>query len=202
MYLALKNLITQNNLDAISIRCFDLLAEKNTTACLALALLNDESVIAGCEGDLPSLLGLLWAHKVTGQVPWMANPALVDPQANSVTLAHCSVPTCLTRSHALTTHFESGRGVAIRGKMEAGPATVLRIGGKKLDQLWIAEGTIEPGTFSRQHCRTQAKIKLNTQKPLQELLSRPLGNHIVMLPGHHLDMLKQWHQKFISTSIQ
>jgi len=34
-------------------------------------------VIAGCEGDVCSTLGMLWAKLMTGQVPWMANIAQV-----------------------------------------------------------------------------------------------------------------------------
>lgn len=45
--------------------------------CYALSRLLDEGVIAGCEGDICSALGMLWGRLLTGQVPWMANVAQV-----------------------------------------------------------------------------------------------------------------------------
>lgn len=48
-----------------------------TAGCYSLARLLDEGVIAGCEGDVCSALGMLWGKLMTGQVPWMANVAQV-----------------------------------------------------------------------------------------------------------------------------
>ena len=45
--------------------------------CYSLARLFDEGVIAGCEGDVCSALGLLWSRLMTGRTPWMANVAQV-----------------------------------------------------------------------------------------------------------------------------
>ncbi len=51
LFLALKQLVDENNLTAFTIRCFDLLLEYQTTGCFALSKLNDEGIIAGCESD-------------------------------------------------------------------------------------------------------------------------------------------------------
>ena len=45
--------------------------------CYSLARLLDEGVVAGCEGDVCSALGMLWGKLMTAQVPWMANIAQV-----------------------------------------------------------------------------------------------------------------------------
>ena len=56
VYLALKKMVVDHNLKGLTIRCFDLLDTIKTTACLGLALLNREGIIASCEGDIPAML--------------------------------------------------------------------------------------------------------------------------------------------------
>jgi L-fucose isomerase-like protein len=143
---ALRALADEWALDALTIRCFDLVVQDRATGCLALARLNDDGLPAGCEGDIPSVLGLLWTAYLTGQPGWMANPARVDAAAGRLLLAHCTVPVSLVTGYALRTHFESGLGAAIQGDFAPGEVTLLRIGGRELDQLWLGEGVIEAST--------------------------------------------------------
>ena len=76
----------------------------------------------------------MWAHELLELTPWMANPAQLDPARNMLWLAHCTVPRSLVESYRLRSHFESGLGVGIQGALPAGPVTLLRIGGKKMDR--------------------------------------------------------------------
>ncbi|MCW8983932.1 MAG: hypothetical protein OQK55_01210, partial [Thermoanaerobaculales bacterium] len=133
IYLALQHIVADHRLDALTVRCFDFVQHQRTTGCFGLAQLTDEGVIAGCEGDLVSTVGLLWAHKLLGVTPWMANPARLDSENNTLWLAHCTVPRTLVASYGLRSHFESGLGVGIQGTLPTGPVTLLRIGAKKMD---------------------------------------------------------------------
>lgn len=192
VYLALKQIVSNHALDALSVRCFDFVHSRKTTGCFALARLMDEGVIAGCEGDLVSTVGLLWAHELLGVTPWMANPAQLDPTHNALVLAHCTVPCTLVESYRLRSHFESGLGVGIQGTLAAGPVTVLRIGGKLMDQLWLSEGEILRSGDAENLCRTQVEIRLIRGGTVSDLLRRPLGNHLVLVFGHHLERLRAW----------
>ena len=190
VYLALKELISRYKLDAITIRCFDLVLDIKTTGCYGLAQLNDEGIIAGCEGDLVSTIGMIWANKLLNQIPWMANPAQINVKENTLWLAHCTVPRSLVTSYDLRSHFESGIGVGIRGEFPNGPVTLLRLGGKRIEKMWVAEGKIIKTGNSEHLCRTQVEIRL-TNGNVNELLSSPLGNHIILVNGHHAVKLKE-----------
>lgn len=192
IYLALKKVATDHELDALTVRCFDFVLRHRTTGCFGLAQLTDEGVIAGCEGDLVSTIGLLWARELLGVTPWMANPAQLNPAANTLWLAHCTVPRTLVQSYRLRSHFESGLGVGIQGALPAGPITLLRIGGRKLDRLWLAEGEILRTGAAENLCRTQVEIQLDTGGSVTDLLHSPLGNHLVLVFGHHLARLRSW----------
>ncbi len=188
---AIEILVDRYDLDALSIRCFDLVLEQKTTGCLALARLNDQGVIAGCEGDLVSTMAMLWTHELLQETPWMANPARLDEARNTLWLAHCTVPLSLVSGFSLRSHFESGLGVAIQGDLPRGPVTLLRIGGAGIDRLWLAEGEIIGMGDSEKLCRTQVEIQL-ADGCVGDLLRSPLGNHLVMVRGHHAGRLRSW----------
>lgn len=190
VYVALRKLVQQYQLDALTLRCFDLVLGQQTTGCFALSQLSDEGIIAGCEGDLVSLIGKLWAYLLLGELPWMGNPAQINEAENALWLAHCTVPRQMVESYRLRSHFESGLGVGIQGELPAGPVTLLRIGGKQLEQLWLAEGEITQTGRAENLCRTQAYIQL-TRGAVMDLLRKPLGNHLVLVPGQHADRLRQ-----------
>ena len=191
VYEALGRLVAAYELSAVTVRCFDLVVDCRTTGCFALAELTDTGVIAGCEGDLVSTIGLLWARLLTGETPWMANPAGLDEAANALWLAHCTVPRSMVEQYRLRSHFESGIGVGIQGVLPRGPVTLVRIGGARLEKLWVAEGEITESGDAENLCRTQARVRLSSGH-VSELLRAPLGNHLVLVRGHHEERLRSY----------
>lgn len=67
LYRAIKKTVTEEGLSAITLSCFRLIEQTGTTGCLALALLNDEGIVAGCEGDLQSVFSMLAVKALTGK---------------------------------------------------------------------------------------------------------------------------------------
>lgn len=188
VHAALARLVEDEQLSALSIACFGLLPHR-MTACWAVACLSDSGVPGGCEGDLPALLALMIAQELTGGPGFLANPADVDLKQATLTLAHCTVPLALTRSHTLRTHFESGLGLAIAGMVTPGPYTLVRFGGARLERGFFVEGTVLPDAVGRDDlCRTQLRFRM-ARGALERLLSDPLGNHHVLIPGHHRAVL-------------
>lgn len=196
IYLVLKALVEKYKLDALTIRCFDLVLNIKTTGCFGLSQLNDDGYIAGCEGDLVSTVAMLWTNKLLNQIPWMANPVQLDEEQNSLWLAHCTVPRSIVKNYNLRSHFESGIGVGIQGTLENEKVTLLRIGGKRMEKIWIAEGKIIQSGNSEHLCRTQVEIKLSRGK-VADLLSNPLGNHLILLKGHHSKILYNYWSLYI-----
>ncbi len=194
---ALSGLVEDYRLDAFTIACFGLLPH-GLTACWALARLADRGIPAGCEGDLVGLVALLFAQGITGGPGFLANPVDVDPRGERLLLAHCTVPLSLTQGYLLRTHFESGIGLAVAGELSPGPYTLVRLGGKRLEQLFAVEGTVLPEQPRREDlCRTQAVFKA-PRGALEKLLSEPLGNHHVLIPGHHRALLTAFHGLFLA----
>jgi L-fucose isomerase-like protein len=66
IYESLKSVITQYHLQGFTLRCFDLLTTLKNTGCLALAKLNAEGYVAGCEGDVPAMLTMMIVRSLLG----------------------------------------------------------------------------------------------------------------------------------------
>ena len=194
VYAALKKITEMHNLDSITVRCFDIVVEAKTTGCYALSALTDEGIVAGCEGDIMSVIGMIWTKALLGTIPWIANPSRLDESKNTLWLAHCTVPRTLTPEYNLRSHFESGIGVGIQGTLPEGPVTLLRIGGKQMEKIWMSEGTILHNGNENNLCRTQVEIKLEKGGKVSDLLNAPLGNHLVVILGHHMDRLMEWYE--------
>ena len=175
-------------LDGLTIRCFDLLTLIHTTGCLSLAQLNGDGFIGTCEGDVMSMITMALVRKVTGQSSFQANPSRIDVDSNTMVLAHCTMPYDMARSYGHDTHFESGIGVAVKGELEEGPVTVLRLS-KDLSTYWVAEGEITGNLNESSLCRTQIEICLDDGYNVSDLLRNPCGNHQIVFYGRHRDAI-------------
>ena len=182
-YVALKKLVRKYELKGLTIKCFDLLKKYKNTACLALALLNEEGITAGCEGDIFALLTMHVVHALTGRSAFMANPSKFNYEDHTVLLAHCTVPLNMTSSYSLTTHFESGLGIGVRGEMPEGRVTVCKIAPDyTLENCVCMPANIKDNPNLEGYCRTQITVSLD-EDGLLDLLKASFGNHLVVSYG-------------------
>jgi len=191
IYEALKVLVKKYCLNALTLRCFDLLPKLHNTGCLALARLNAEGVVATCEGDVPAMLTMMVAQKLWGKSGFQSNPASVNPEKGELLLAHCTIPLNMVSRYEYDTHFESGIGVGIRGYVENGPVTIMKIDGG-LKRFFVAEGMLMDSLSKSDLCRTQLLVKMVEPSCLSSyFLKNPIGNHHVVVLGHHRAELEQ-----------
>ncbi len=183
IYNALKKLVKKYNLNGLTIRCFDIIKKYKNTACLALALLNEEGITAGCEGDIHSLVTMHIVNSLTNRSSFMANPSKFNYEDQSVMLAHCTVPLNMVTSFKLMTHFESGLGIGIKGELPEGRVTLCKIAPDyTLENTLCIPATIKENLNLANYCRTQILVALN-EDGLLELLKASFGNHIIVAYG-------------------
>ena len=192
LYRAIRRIAQEDGLSAFTLSCFRLINTTSTTGCLALALLNDEGIIAGCEGDLQSVFTLLMAKAVTGCTGFMANPSMINAHSNELVLAHCTIGLQQTEQFVVRSHFETGRGIGIQGILPTGETTLLKCGGECLDEYYIASGRLMENTNYINMCRTQVRVRLDT--PTHYFLKNPLGNHHILLAGRYETQLQEFLQ--------
>ena len=188
-YLAIKKICQEERLDALTIRCFDIVKACGTTSCLALALLNDEGIVAGCEGDMQTLMSMYLAKRLCGEAAFMANPSQLTEETSM--LAHCTIPLTMCDETVVRSHFESGIGVAIQGFMPLTDYTLFKWGGPQLDRYFVTEAQAIETPYSDHFCRTQITLNINL-KPY--LLQHSIGNHHVIIRGRHADEIRRFMQ--------
>ena len=192
LYHALKAVIREENLSAITLNCFRLVEMTGATGCLALALLNDEGIVAGCEGDLQSVFTMLVVKALTGKPCFMANPSMINARTNEIVLSHCTVGLRQTEQFIIRNHFETESSIGIQGILPTGDVTLVKCGGESLDEYYLSTGTLTENTNYINMCRTQVRIRLNT--PAKYFLQNPLGNHHILLFGNYEIMLNEFLQ--------
>ncbi|MBR6827481.1 MAG: hypothetical protein IKM76_04900 [Prevotella sp.] len=190
---ALRLLIDRHQLQGFTLRCFDLLTAVRDTGCMALAKLNAEGFVAGCEGDVPAMLSMMIVRSLTGVSGFQANPASIDPETGVMVFAHCTIPLDMVERYELDTHFESGIGTGIRGFMKEGPVTIFKISGD-LSRHFIAEGLLVRNESKNDLCRTQQVIQLTDKSQARYFLTQPIGNHHIIIPGHNAQLLDSFCQ--------
>lgn len=135
LYRAIKRICKEEKLSAVTVSCFKLIERTGTTGCLALAMLNDEGIIAGCEGDLQSVFTLLVAKALTGKVGFMANPSMINARNNEIILAHCTIGMKQTERYIIRNHFETESGIGIQGLLPEGDVTIVKCGGESYGRI-------------------------------------------------------------------
>lgn len=186
-YLAIKKICQEERLDAMTIRCFDIVKACGTTSCLALALLNGESIVAGCEGDIQTLMSMLLAKRLCGKEAFMANPSQLTETTSM--LAHCTIPLTMCDDISIRSHFESGIGVAIQGTMPLTDYTIFKWGGAKLDRYFVTEAQAVEMPYSDHFCRTQITLNVDLRP---YLLKHSIGNHHVIIKGRHEKAIREF----------
>ena len=192
LYRAIRRIVDEDRLSALTLSCFRLIEQTGTTGCLALSLLNDEGIIAGCEGDLQSVFTMLAAKVLTGKPAFMANPSMINARTNELILAHCTIGIAQTEQFIIRNHFETESGIGIQGILPTGDVTIVKCGGECLDEYYLSTGTLTENTNYINMCRTQVRIKMNT--PAEYFLRNPLGNHHIMLHGNYEQVIDEFLQ--------
>lgn len=189
IYGALKRICDKYKLDGLTVRCFDLLDTVHSTGCVALALLNAMNIYASCEGDVPALISMCILGELTHEPIFMANPSRIMTDTNEIIFAHCTLPFNMSKEMTLMTHFESGIGVAFRGKIPTGDVTIFKTSGL-MDRHFVSSGVIEENLSEINLCRTQIKLKLD--KSVRYFLTESIGNHHLIISGNYSGLIEEF----------
>ena len=189
IYNGFKTIVNKYKLEGITVRCFDLLEVYKNTGCLGLSLLNDEGIIAGCEGDIPALISMVILHYLTDEPVFMANPSSIDIDKNEIILAHCTLPLNMPDEFYLKTHFESGLGVGIKGIIGEGEATIFKLSGDGKN-YFVSGGEIIENLNKGSLCRTQIKMKVD--EDIKYFLQNSIGNHHLICRGDNSKLVREF----------
>lgn len=189
---ALRMLVERYNLKGLTLRCFDLLDSIHTTGCLGLSLLNRDRIIGTCEGDIPAMISMYLLNTIAQQPGFQANPSRIDSDKNEIVFAHCTIPIDMVESYQAMTHFESGIGVGLRGKMRETDVTLFKLS-HNLKDYYVAEGRLLTNLEEDNLCRTQVVVQLDD---VSYFLTHPYGNHHLVVYGKHKEAIERYMERY------
>lgn len=182
IYEAISSLVKRYKLDGVTVRCFDLLDSVKNTSCLALAMLNEEGIIATCEGDVPTMLSMAIIKKAFNESSFQVNPSYLNLDQKYGYFAHCTLPLDMCKSFSFDTHFESGIGLGVKGELKEQDVTIFKMNAN-LKDYEIFEGKIVENLHKNNLCRTQVKVEF--KENIESMFTSPNGNHLVIAYGAH-----------------
>lgn len=188
VYGGFRRLVDKYGLHGVTVRCFDLLTSVFTTGCLGLAILNADGVYGGCEGDIPSLISMAILGDLTDKPVFLCNPSRIDTVNQEMVFAHCTLPINMPYTYELTTHYESGIGVAIAGSIPEGDMTIFKTSGD-LSRHFVKKGEILANLREPSLCRSQIKIKLDDYS---YFLTNPIHNHHLIVTGDEVEAVEEF----------
>jgi len=190
LYGIFKDLMREHDAPAFTIRgCMGtILPMAQTTACLALSLLNDEGVMAFCESDFVIIPAGVLLHYTCGRPVFLHNSTF--PHNGLVTCAHCTAPRRLDGTRyepaKIVTHFESDYGAAPKVEMPIG-RQVTFIDPEYSTGRWLGfTGVVKSNPFY-EICRSQQDVEI--QGDWKKLLNEVRDSHWMMAYGNHLKPL-------------
>lgn len=196
LYQAYKEYLTQNQIGAISSRCWpDFFTSYGTPVCAVLAMLNDMGIPASCEADTYGALSMYMGQQLSGDPVFFGDPVSLDEGENTLTFWHCGTAACsLARE-------DTGACIGVHCNRKIGPTmefgckpgkegTIFRVGvgADKKCRFFIASGEIldKPKQF------TGTSIVVRTENNVRDVVENSVKDgwepHFVII---YKDVKKQ-----------
>ena len=209
-YYATEDIIAENNLDFIGIKCQPELSEYHVTQCLTQAFSNDSRgpggekkkiVVCGCEDDKDAALTQQIMYLLTDRPTMFADFRHLDPERNILYLVNCGAhtPWFATRSDNIEanltkirldkqTFFYPACGATVNFDALPGPVTGARLA-RKNGRYWM---NIIPGEFVKRPANAvtttfgwpHAFMKFRV--PMEQLFQEHPSNHLQLVAGDYV----------------
>jgi len=193
IYAAIKELVEQHKLDALTVGCYPHLMGR---VCLAASLLADEGIPLGCEGDVNGAIGQFMLTLLTGGPTH--NTDWLDPlEDNTVVFTHCGSGSFSLAENKADIRLDSvrlmGQGVCALFPAKPGPVTLLSIMPTGAAyQVALLEGE----AVSTEMVFPGNPLRVRFSQPAEKLISwihnEGIGHHWMAGYGHVAAEIRAW----------
>jgi len=209
-YYATQDIIAENDLDFIGIKCQPELSEYHVTQCLTQAFSNDsrgpagekkEVVVCACEDDKDAALTQQIMYLLTGRPTMFADFRYLDPERNILYLVNCGAhtPWFATRSSRIEDNlakikldkqafFYAACGATVNFDAAPGPVTGARLA-RKNGRYWM---NIVPGEFVKRPANAVLTTPgwpnafMKSRVPMEQLFREHPCNHMQLVAGDYV----------------
>lgn len=170
MYLAYKRFVEENGYDALAISCWPKFqADYKYSVCSAIGRLNDDKIVAACEGDLMSAISMLALQEMSDESTTLMDFSAFDEEDDSVLLWHCGTSAkqfCKKNGYKISHNFSGmaheeglvlGTGLVRDMQFDPGKATVFRFSGDMENYLNVSGDFV--GATKESNCGSRGWMK-------------------------------------------
>ena len=211
VYLALREITEKNGYDALTIGCWPKYRkELGVVVCAVIGRLLEDGILAGCEGDIESLITMMMLKELSGVMPMLMDLSRFDEKDETILMWHCgSAPNCYAdaKGVALEGHYKPGSrvtggdSVRVAGVHDmyyrAQEATVARLSGSGSNLLAFSGDFVEKADRSFDGSRGWIGNLKMDHKPLavrdlvETVMSFGLQHHYAVCAGKTEDALRE-----------
>ncbi len=202
-YVTVNRLFEKYNANAFSVRCFELCGSKlpmknKLVGCVALSLLKDQGIPAGCEGDMNALMAMIVEMYLAKKSVFMGNPYF-EIDDNLIKIHH-DVPGLKMKGfnepdlpYEIVNFTSEGFGATIRYdfSLDKGEEVTLARFDPYGDKILVTTGTIDSCNRMREvGCQLEVSIKVKNARDGFEK-TKDFGHHMVMVYGNYSEQIKR-----------
>lgn len=149
VYFALKEIMKEQNLNLLSVKCIGEFMDRYSSCCIALSMLNDEGYVCNCQCSINALISSYILSRLSGEPCFFGDVNVVLKEQKSMRLICCGgLPGKLAaddKEIRIVPQYEymgAGRGACTFFCMKDGPVTVGTLGRDNGEYVMnIATGT-------------------------------------------------------------
>ena len=178
IYLAYRRFVEAHGYDALAVSCWPKFQNDfRYSVCSVIGMLNDDRIVAACEGDLMSAISMLALQEMSGDSVMLMDFSAFDEADESVLMWHCgpaSKKFCKKNGYTLGENYSgmahekgkvNGIGVARDMEFDEGKATVFRFSGDMERYLNVSGSFLGNKKESFCGCRGwMGDLRLNHEK--------------------------------------
>lgn len=197
-YFALKQMIKDLDLDALTVNCFPIPDIKGKT-CLATSNLNDDGIVTACEGDVNATIVMLTFQYINGAASLNSDIIIENQKENALMFSHCGGGpfSCASdcKDIILEEQYEIKSGMAVYYPVKTGGknATIVNLVGRESTyRMCILKGVSIP-TKELSYHGNPIQIKFNTSVAdlLNQIGNEGFGHHWMVAYGDHSDIFRE-----------
>ena len=200
VYFALREIIREQKLDLLSVKCIGEFMDSYASCCVALSMLNDEGFVCNCQCNINALISSYILTRLSGGPCFFGDVNVVLKEEGCIRLICCGgLPGKLASSDKairIVPQYEymgAGQGACTLFCMKEGPVTIGTLGRDNGEYVMnIATGTAYEETDAellKVRSWAQGFVKLDCDP--MEFYHNLRCNHSVVAYGNHKDQLQE-----------
>ena len=199
IYLALKRLVEEHDVDAVTVDCLNLVYAGKLPAypCLAFLQFNNDGLTATCEADIDSTATMLLLRYLTGRPSFVSDPVL-DQATQQIVYAHCVAPTRVyglgkpAAPYIIRSHAEDRSGASVQALLPLGEVVTTVKLNLREEAIAVHTAVTTANVEEEKACRTKLAARADVDAILEN------WNVKVDFGWHRVTVYGDWRRQLIS----